>query len=524
MIDACMRIEPSRTISDTRARFAGASLRRCLPSLACLVATALAGCTLGPAYQRPPVPVPQTWRTPAPDAADVANTSWWEAFGDPDLDALIKDAIDANKDLLQAALRVQQFEAVLQISRSAKYPQVDYTTSAAHQRYSTERPVLLPQRVNPIQNAFEVGTRVSWELDVWGRVRSANEAALAEFLASEEAQRGVMLTVVTDVATSYFQLLALDSQLDLAQKTLKSRNKTLELVQTRFSGGSATRLAVAEAQASVYDVSVVIPDIERQIAALENSLSVLVGRNPGPVRRHAIDTLPVVPIPQGVPSDVLTRRPDVREAEQELVSANAKIGVARAEYFPVISLTGLLGLGSNDLGNLLLHSATTGSVGGGLLGTIFSAGRGSGDVLQTEAVQKQMVVKYQQTVQNALKEVEDALDFHARAGEIAARGRLQVDSLRDVVRLAQMRYDGGQSSYLEVLDAERQLFSAEDHQVQRQRDIYLALISVYKAMGGGWMEAQESLRAAKAPSKAATMTPAAAVQAPAETAHGEKKQ
>lgn len=452
-------------------------------------------------------------------AINIADSAWWEAFGDADLDGLIKGAIDANKDLLLATLRVKQFDARLQISRAAGYPQADYRTSADRQRYSRERPLL----GEPVQNAFQIGTSISWELDLWGRVRSANEAALADLLATREARRGVMLTVVTNVATSYFQLLALDKQLELAWQTLRNRNKALGLSETRYSGGSGTRLAIAESQASVYEVSVAIPEIERQIRLLENSISLLLGRNPGAIQRHRIESLALPPIPQGVPSDVLTRRPDVLQAEQNLISANALIGVAKAEYFPTISLTGALGFGSDDLSRLLTHSAGTGSIGAGLLGSIFSAGRIQGDIRQTEAVEMQMVVEYQQAVQTALREVEDALDFRVKADEIAATGRQQVDSLQDVVRLANARYEGGQTSYLEVLDAQRQLYSIEDQQVQRQRDTYLSLISVYKAMGGGWMDAQDKLRATEAPGKAVTMAPATNSHVPAATPQDAKQ-
>ena len=481
-------------------------------ALACIAAVAAGGCTLGPAYQRPDVPLPPAWHTAPFDAQDVANTAWWERFGDPQLDRLVAEAIEGNKDLQLAALRVEQFEARLKISRSESYPQATYEASAAHQRYSEERPVLLPARIDPIQDAFQLGTTISWELDLWGRVRSANEAARAELLATEEAQRGVMLTVVANVATSYFQLRALDRQLELALQSLKNRNQALGLAETRYDGGAATRIDVARAQAAVHEVAVAIPDLERQVAQLEHALSILLGRNPGPVDRSRADTPALPPVPAGVPSDVLARRPDVVEAEQALIAANARIGIARAEYFPRISLTGMLGLGSDDLGNLLQHSATTGSIGAGLLGTLFSGGRIAGDIRESEAVQRQMVVKYQQAVQAALRDVEDALSFRAKAGEAARRGEEQITALQDVARLSQVRYEGGQASYYEVLDAQRQLYAAEQQQVQRRRDTYVSLVSVYAAMGGGWMVDQQktskttpargaSLAAAAAPAK-----------------------
>ena len=481
-------------------------------SIAC--AMALTGCvTLGPDYQRPDVPLPQTWRSDLPNAKDVVNTEWWKGLGDPALDALIAEAIDANKDLQLATLRVEQFDAKLLITRADGRPQVGYSASAQRKRYSEElpRPIRnpgqgpsLPLEIEgPYQNAFELGGNFSWELDLWGRVRRAREAASADVMASEDARRAMMLTVVTSVATSYVQLLALDHQLDLAQQAEKNRSDALALIQKKYEGGAASQLDVARAKAALYDVAGAVPDLERQVAELENATSLLLGRNPGPVKRSTLLALKLPPIPAGIPSDILERRPDVMEAEQNLVSANAKIGVAKAEYFPTISLTALLGLGSTEQYNLFQRSAGTGSVGAGLLGPIFSGGRIKGDIREAESVQKQMLVTYQQTVQTALREVEDALVFRAKSGEIATAGEQQLVALRDAVRLSDARYEGGQSSYLEVLDAQQDLYEVQDKQVGRDRDTFLALIAVYKAMGGGWMVAQDQPHAVAAASTAA---------------------
>ena len=494
-------------------------------SIAC--AMALTGCvTLGPDYQRPDVPLPQTWRSDLPNAKDVVNTEWWKGLGDPALDALIAEAIDANKDLQLATLRVEQFDAKLLITRADGRPQVGYSASAQRKRYSEElpRPIRNPGQdpnqpleiEGPYQNAFELGGNFSWELDLWGRVRRAREAASADVMASEDARRAMMLTVVTSVATSYVQLLALDHQLELARQAQKNRSDALTLIQKKYEGGAASQLDVARAKAALYDVAGAVPDLERQVAELENATSLLLGRNPGPVTRSTLLALKLPAVPAGIPSDILERRPDVMEAEQNLVSANAKIGVAKAEYFPTISLTALLGLGSTEQYNLFQRSAGTGSVGAGLLGPIFSGGRIKGDIREAESVQKQMLVTYQQTVQTALREVEDALVFRAKAGEIATAGEQQLAALRDSVRLSDARYEGGQSSYLDVLDAQQELYEAQDKQVGRDRDTYLALISIYKAMGGGWMVAQEQRDAAGA-NNTATQAPASAPQASTET-------
>jgi multidrug efflux system outer membrane protein len=491
--------------------------------LACALATALTGCvTLGPDYQRPEVAMPQAWRTGLPNARDVVNTQWWQGLGDPALDALISEAIEANKDLQLATLRVEEFDAKLGIARAEGRPQVGYNALAQRKRYSQEQPGpgsrnddgSFEKATN--QNAFEVGTNFSWELDLWGRVRRAKESARADVMASEDARRAMMLTVVTSVATSYVQLLALDHQLELAHQAEKNRSDALALVQKKYEGGAASRLDVAKARAAMYDVAVAVPDLERQVAELENATSLLLGRNPGPIKRGTLLAMKLPPVPAGIPSDVLERRPDVMEAEQNLVSANAKIGVAKAEYFPRISLTGMLGLGSTQVDTLLQRSAMTDSIGASLLGTIFSGGRIKGDIRASEAVQKQMLVKYQQAIQTALREVEDALVFNAKAGEIANAGSQQLAALRDAVQLSEARYDGGQSSFIDVLDAQQDLYDAQDEQVGRDRDTYLALISIYKAMGGGWMVAQEQQRDAGA-NDTATQAKAADAQASTET-------
>ena len=493
-------------------------------AIAC--ATTLSACAgLGPDYTRPNVPMPQAWRSELPNARDVVNTEWWKGLGDPALDALIGEAIDANKDLQLATLRVEQFDARLLITRADGRPQIGYSASAQRKRYSEElpRPIRNPgndptqplQISGPYQNAFELGGNFSWELDLWGRVRRAKEAATADVMASEDARRAMMLTVVTSVATSYVQLLALDHQLELAQQAQKNRSDALNLIQKKYEGGAASQLDVARAKAALYDVSGAVPDLERQVAELENATSLLLGRNPGPVKRGSLLALKLPPIPAGIPADILERRPDVLEAEQNLVSANAKIGVAKAEYFPTLSLTALLGLGATEQYNLFQRSAGTGSIGAGLLGPIFSGGRIKGDIREAESVQKQMLVTYQQTVQTALREVEDALVFRAKSGEIASAGEQQLAALRDAERLSEARYEGGQSSYIDVLDAQQDLYEAQDKQVGRDRDTFLALISVYKAMGGGWMVAQEQSHAAAA---AVTETQAKQAQAQAEGA------
>lgn len=469
---------------------------------ACLIAIGLAGCTLGPDYKRPDVPLPATWRAPHADAADLANTDWWKAFGDPDLDALIDAAIDANKDLKLATLRVADFDARLQVSQSANYPQIGYDVVARRQRYSQEQPTGaggLQSGVGPIINTFGLGAVLNWEVDLWGRVKRSNEAALADLVASEDARRGVMLTVVSSVATSYIELLALDRELELFKQALANRKQALALMESKYEGGSGTRIAVEQARAAVENTAAEIAPIEISIARTEGAINQLLGRNPGPVARRSLDALTLPLLPQGVPADVLTRRPDVMAAEQDLIAANARIGVAKAAYFPTLSLAAALGLASDDLRWLFAQTARTAAAGAVLSGPIFSGGRIDAEVRQAEVNQQVMTVRFAQSVQVALQEVEDALVARARSGEREDARRRQVDAMREAGKLARVRYEGGQSTYMEVLEAEFATYDAQNSLTQSRRDTSLALITVYKAMGGGWMVEQDKRRAPAAP-------------------------
>jgi multidrug efflux system outer membrane protein len=477
--------------------------------VACVAAIGVAGCTMGPDYKRPDVPVPPAWRTEMPEAADVANTSWWEGFNDPDLTALIVTALEQNSDLKVATLRIEEYDAKYAISRSAKYPQIGYESEADRQRRSQERPNGLQPGQDPTLANFEIGGNFNWELDLWGRVKRSNEAALANLLSTEESRRGVMLSVVASVAQSYVQLLELDRQLALAQQAVKNRQDALNLIQEKYKGGSGNLIAVAQARAAVEEEISRIPRIEQQIATGENALSALIGRSPGGLKRGSMDTLKLPRVPQGVPSDVLRRRPDVLSAEQNLVAANAMIGVAKTQYFPTISLTGALGLGSDELKYLWAETARTANIGAQLVGPIFNGGRTAAEVRQAEVVQKEMTVRYQQSVSNAVQEVDDALVSRVKTGEREAAIGRQVASLQDMTKLARARYDGGQSSFIEVLESDLLLYGAESRQAQSRRDTFLALISVYKAMGGGWMVEQDKLRAAAEPQVSGGQGPAA---------------
>ncbi|HFD80946.1 MAG TPA: efflux transporter outer membrane subunit [Gammaproteobacteria bacterium] len=458
-----------------------------------LLLALLSGCTVGPDYVRPTVDSPQRWRVDYQAAAEVSNLRWWEQFQDPVLDDLIDTALKENRDLRIAAARVLEFAARVDIIRSGFFPQVGYNGGATRNRGSREAVGGVPGGKRSY-NDYSAVASAAWELDLWGRIRRADEAARAELLAEEENRRSVILTLVSSVAASYVNLRQLDRQLEIARETLQTRAETLRLFEQKRKGGVISDLELAQVRTEYEQAAAAVPPLERQIALTENALSILLGHNPGPIPRgKTIDELLLPPVPARIPSDLLARRPDIRAAEQGLIAANARIGVARAEYFPTISLTGLFGYASDELDNLLKGSANLWSVGGSALGPIFTGGRIRGQVHASEAVQKQALVGYLQTVQNAFREVDDALVNLQKSREQLAAERRRVAALSDYARLARLRYDEGYSSYIEVLDAQRFLFDAELQYVAVQADVYDSLIATYKAMGGGWIiEAQKT--------------------------------
>ena len=480
-----------------------------------IAAAALAGCASGPDHERPSVPLPAQWREPMPVAAAgmppavgeaaLLDQAWWRAFGDARIGALVDAALESNKDLQIAAWRVQEYDARVQVSRAARLPEVGYGSEALRTRISQRRPVDLPLGVSPSQSQFQLSGNVAWEIDFWGRVKRSNEAALAELLSTDEARRGVMLSVVASVVSSYLQLSALDQQLGMAQAIVDNREQVLALVQQRFDGGAANGMAVAQAQADLASARAPLPGLRRQIGELENALSLLLGRNPGPIERGPIDALAEPAVPAGLPSELLWRRPDLLAAEQTLIAANARIGVAKAAYLPTISLTTVFGFASNELETLLNRSANFGQIGPSLLGTIFSGGRIAGNVREAEAVQRQRLLQYQQAVQAALRDVDDALSARARLIEQTAQLQEWSDALDRLVQLTRARHEGGVGNRLEVLDAERELLAAQGERARSRSDTVVALVSIYKAMGGGWMDAPEMPLASDDTSALATL-------------------
>lgn len=455
----------------------------------------LSGCTLGPDYARPSIETPATFRfsngvsdgVSNGKEAHIADTAWWAQFGDPVLNELISTALAQNRDLKIAAARVDEFRGQFVSTRSQLFPQVSAGLNAGRQRVSPLTQTSLPGGLGTVYNSFDATLPISWEVDLFGRVQRQTEAARANLLASEEGQRATILTLVASVASSYINLRSLDQQLEIARATAASRAGSVKVFELRFKGGQISQVELAQSQ-SEYEASLAdIPAIEAQIGQQEDALSVLLGRNPGPILRgRSLDELQSPNVPAGLPSALLERRPDVLQAEQTLISANAQIGAARALYFPQISLTGLLGSSSTQLSRLFSGPANTWAFAGALTQPIFTAGNIAGQVSQAKARQQQALFAYQKTIQSAFQEVSDALLGVQKSREKLTAQARQVDALSTYAKLARQRYEGGYTSYMEVLDAERSLFSAQLAFTQTRSNEYTSLVTLYKAMGGGW--------------------------------------
>lgn len=467
--------------------------------LALALALVLPGCTVGPNYQRPQIDAPASYRFSMPDAKAIADTGWWGEFGDPVLSALVDEALRKNLDIQIAAARVDQFLGALVVTRSALYPQVGVTPGfpvqagrqlASHQ--ASFSPV--PKDVDTEFAIYQAALSASWELDLWGKVRRQAESDRATVFANEEARRGVVLSVAAATASGYIALRDLDRRLLISRDTARSRNDALELFRKRFAGGVVSQVEVWQAQ-SQYDVALsAIPAYESEIAQQETALSLLLGRNPGPVERgKSIDELLPIPVPAGLPSQLLERRPDIRQAEQQLIAANAQIGAAKALYFPSISLTGLFGATSTSLSNLFSGPARMWSYAATLAAPIFTAGQIGGQVRQAEALQQQALLTYTRTIQAAFGDVENALIEAQKSAETRDQLKRTVAAQSEYARLARLRYDNGYTSYLEVLDAERSLFEQQLNYASSQDRALAAQIAIYKAMGGGWVDFADRL-------------------------------
>jgi multidrug efflux system outer membrane protein len=449
-----------------------------------LSALSVSGCALGPRYQRPTLPLPPSYSEPA--AAQPIPDAWWALFDDPALDRLVAEALAANQDLALAVARVEEARALAGLADAERWPEVSLSVEAGRSKQSADSAVL-PAGFPLERSRFRVAPTLSFELDFWGRLRQLSAAARAELLASEEGRRNVRLAVAADVASAYFDLVAFERQLAVARETLAARRESARLQSRRFEIGAGSRLDIAQAEAELAATEATIPVLERQVRQTENFLAVLLGRIGGTVERaRGLDGLVSPDVPVGLPSELLARRPDILAAEQRLVAANARIGAARAAYFPSIALTGHAGSESSELSNLMSSGTGIWGAAVSLVQPIFNAGKTRRQVQAARARQRQELAVYTRAVQSGFAEVEDALV--ARRTSFVEREALarQVEHLASASRLARRRFEAGDSSYLEVLDAERNLLRAELDLALARRNELAASVSLFKALGGGW--------------------------------------
>ena len=463
---------------------------------------ALGGCLVGPDYRRPALDTPQQWRFGEKEARELADTAWWEQFRDPVLNELIAAALRENKDLKIAAARVEEFRGRYGVVRAAQFPQAGAGASVGGERTSDRGQTPLPATSPNPTELYQANFFASWEIDLWGKLRRGSEAARADLIASEEGKRSVILSLVASVAGAYVNLRDLDRQLEIARRTAKSREESYKIFLLRFQAGYVSDLELSQVNSLYQQALATIPALEKSISQQEDALSLLLGRNPGPVARgKLIDALEVPAVPAGLPSTLLERRPDLRQAEQELISANAQIGAARAQYFPGISLTGLFGWESTTLSQLFTGPARMWNWAAPVTQPIFTAGSIGAGVKIAKAIREEALFNYQRAIQSAFRDVDDALiDQRSTREQLKAQTR-QVEALRSYASTARLRYENGYTSYLEVLDAERSLFDAELDYTQTTGGLLQALINLYKAMGGGWVAAAENISLAPAPGR-----------------------
>lgn len=458
-------------------------MRRAAAALAFVVASG-GGCAVGPAYKRPPVALPaQVYgQAGVPDTRSLGELPFWDLFQDESLRALIEEALRAGYDVRIAAARVDQARARFGIARAAAYPQVGYEA-----RYARQHTPPSGGEAAKTENQFAADVNVSWELDLWGRVRRLKESARAQYLASEEARRGVMLSLVAEVASAYFELRELDAELEHARAAQQAFQDTFELFNRRLEGGAASALETSRAEAELANVSAQIPSLEQQVLARENQLSLLLGRPPGPIARGAqLADQPVPPeLPAGLPSALLARRPDLLASEQRLIAATADVGVARAAFFPTLSLTGALGGVSSEL-----EQVTGGDLGWrvapSLLGPLFQGGRIRRAHRLSLALLEEARLRFEQDVNRALGEVSTSLYALQKLEAAEGQRRRAVAANENAARLSRLRYTSGLSAYFEVLDAQQQLLQAQNGLAQTRRDQLVALARFYEALGGGW--------------------------------------
>jgi len=448
-------------------------------SVLLLSSSLLAGCAVGPDYKRPTVTVPAETRgqVGAAEAASLADQPWWVVFGDDSLESLVDEALRNNYDVRAAAWRVEEFRARAGITRAELFPQLQYQGEWSRSRQPGSGPV----------NLNNVNLGLTWEIDLWGRVRRLSEAALAQYLSTQEARRGVLLSVVSDVAQAYFELRELDAQLAIATRTTEAFQGTYDLFNRQFGGGVVSQLEVSRAEAALGTAAAAVPNLRRQIVAQENLICFLVGRNPGPIPRGRSLTEQALPpeVPAGLPSALLERRPDLRQAEQQLITANANVGVAMASFFPTITLTGSFGGVSSEVSDLF-KAGKAWSFAAGLTGPLFQGLRLRNQYDVNVAQWEQAKIQYESAVTNAFGEVSTFLVAHQELAQEEKQQARVVAAYQEAVRLSNRRYLAGLSSYVEVLDAQQQLFPAENALAQTRFSRLSNFVQLYKALGGGW--------------------------------------
>jgi NodT family efflux transporter outer membrane factor (OMF) lipoprotein len=444
-------------------------------------------------YTRPQVETPTDFRgaVAPPDTHTLADAKWFEVFKDEKLQELIREALAYNYDVREAVARIDAARAELGITRSEQFPTVGASADVVHERRSRDGAFTVPEPVKQNRTFGSVLLNLfTFELDIWGRLKKQTAASKADLVASEEARRAVLTTIVGDVAASYFNLREFDFELEIAKRTLASRRESLRIIRMRQERGVSNLLELRQAEELVYNATEVIPAVEQSIEQQENFISLLTGKNPESVARGAGLTEQQLPpdVPAGLPSDLIVRRPDIRSAEQELIAASARIEVARKAFFPRISLTGFTGFESTSLTSLFNPSRAVWGFLPEVTQPIFNGGRLKSDVRFTQAQRDFLLVNYEKTIRNAFREVSDSLAAYRKVKEVRAQRELLVATLQDRSRLAYMRYNGGVSTLLEALDADRELFDAERSLAQVRRDELLSVVQLYKALGGGWQQ------------------------------------
>jgi len=453
---------------------------------------------VGPQYERPAIDTPADYRScarlDATDAASFADLPWWQVFEDPALQSLVSGALEGNYDLQAAVARIDEARAQIGVAASQFFPQIGYQGSAVRQRIPGG--VTFPAIPAATWNVFFGAFNAAWEIDLWGRIRRSTEAAQAQYLASDEARRGVVVSLVSNMASGYFELLELDRELAIAHESADTYGKTLDVFTRRYLGGTDTKISTSRAEANLQASRSTIAALERQIAQAENAISVLLGTNPKPIERGVSLVHQSVPVtPLGLTSELLRRRPDIRQAEQTMIAANAGIGVAVANFFPTVGLSTLYGGANNKIGNVVKDSASLWNIAANLSGPIFQGGKLLESYYGQKAYWDETIASYRSTIVQAFREVADALAAQDRLAEQRTAQEAQVAALREAVRLSLARYESGLTNYIEVLDAEELLYPAEGALARTRRDQLVAVVNLYKALGGGWQKPREQVAA-----------------------------